>query len=102
MSSIICPNCKLTTLVPMFYCMRCSQRLLTEMHSNGFQLIFHFEGGVTMTVAVSANEQPQELEGIEIEGPIVRLTLASKVVKEAPSSSLFDVLHKGAELWNLE
>lgn len=86
----------------MFYCMRCSQPLLTEMRSDGVQLIFHFEGGVRRTVAVYANQQSLEIESIEIDGPIVRLTLPSKVVREGSSSSLFDVMRKGAELWNLE
>jgi hypothetical protein len=86
----------------MFYCMRCSQPLLTEIRSSGVQVILHFEGGVTRTLAVYSKQQPQQIESIEIDGPVVRITLPSNVLKESSSISLFDVLRKGAELWNLE
>lgn len=86
----------------MFYCMRCSQLLLTDARSSGVQVVLHFEGDVTKTLAVYSRQQPQQIESIEIDGSIIRITLAGDVRIERSSVSLFDVLCQGSELWNLE
>ncbi len=102
MESIVCPTCNLTTRVPMFHCVRCCQPLLIEARSSGVQVILLFEGGVTKTLAVCSKEQPQQIEGIEIDGTVVRIKLPANVSIERSTISLFDVLRHGAELWNLE
>ena len=86
----------------MLYCMRCAQPLLVEVRSGGLQVILLFEGNVTKALAVYHKQQSQQVESIEIDGPIVRITLPDNLSIERTTVSLFEVLRQGAELWTLE
>lgn len=102
MEVIICPECNLSQQIPMFHCMRCSHELLTEARANGVQIILHFKGDVIRTVAICDKQQPVEVEEITVDGPVVHLTLQGGFHRQQFTSSLFNVLRRGAELWNLE
>ena len=86
----------------MFRCVRCADHLLDGGDAEGMQIVLRFVGGMRLTLVVQRNNQPVQVEGIRIDGAVVRLTLAGGIHSEQRASSLFNVLLQRAQLWNLD
>ncbi len=82
--------------------MRCAAPLLDGAEASGNQLVLHFAGGVARSVVLYRNQQPVYVEEVRIEGPNVRVKLVSNGrTEDHPTTALFEVLRRGAELWEL-
>jgi hypothetical protein len=102
MYTIVCPNCEFLISSPTLHCMRCSRRLWKEVRAEGLQIAIDFEGGRTATLAVYRQNHPVTVKQVRIEGTKVRVLLDGDHLTEQPCLSLFKVLHRGDQLWELE
>jgi hypothetical protein len=100
---ITCTTCQLSWPLPLFHCPRCADSLLEGVDASGNQIVLRFAGGVARSVVVYRNQQPIYVEEVRIEGANVRVKLAENgQTEDHPAASLFDVLLRGRELWNLD
>ena len=99
---ITCPTCQFFSHFPVFRCVRCADHLCDGTEARGNQVVLHFTGGLMRSLVVQRNGQPVFIEAVKIEGAVVYLTLAQGGgTEEHPTASLFEVLLKDEQLWNL-
>jgi|SRR6266404_654773 len=100
MIEIICPQCGRPSQKLIFYCPRCSQKLLKNYETEGPQIILHFEGDVSWPVAVFKQNKPLHINSIDILGPTIWLQLEDSPIEEK-TIHLFEVLRKEEQSWEI-
>lgn len=101
-NTIVCPGCQRTSRVPLFHCPRCGRDLVQDVSTEGPQIVIRFHGEMARSVAVFYQHQPVRLRLVDITGPTVLLVLEGEVSLPQPASTLYSVLNKGEELWELQ